>query len=82
MALAAIAGGATIMRTISALAALVLLAGCATNKVTAYSHVDPTAKTALVPPGGDGVLASLKWALANDGWKLRISDGVQKVAAT
>jgi hypothetical protein len=85
MALAAIAGDATIMRTISALAVLVLLAGCATsatNNVTAYSHVDPTAKTALVPPGGDGVLGSLKWALASDGWKLRISDGVQKVAAT
>jgi hypothetical protein len=65
-----------------ALGVLALLAGCATEKTVVKGHVDPAAKTALVPAGGDGVLASLKYALANGGWKLRIADGELKVAAT
>jgi hypothetical protein len=71
------------MRTLlPVLGVLALVAGCATDKVVVNQHADPAAKTALVPAGGDGVLASLKYALASGGWKLRIADGELKVAAS
>jgi hypothetical protein len=57
-------------------AALILtLSSCAGSELRTYDTIDHTDKSMTVPPGGSGLVGSLKDALRANGWRLAVDRG-------
>jgi hypothetical protein len=65
----------TKQKALASAALILALSACASSELRTYASIDRTDKSMTVPPGGSGLVGSLKDALKTNGWHLSVDRG-------